>query len=52
MVFTDQLKYRHRYVDLIMNEDARDRALTRIKFVKELRHFLDEDGYYEIETPV
>lgn len=44
--------YRHRYVDLIMNEDTRKRFLTRIRFVRELRHYLDNLGYYEIETPI
>lgn len=44
--------YRHRYVDLIMNEETRNRFLTRIKFIRELRHYLDNLGYYEIETPI
>lgn len=45
-------RYRHRYVDLIMNEDTRKRFVSRIKFVRELRNFLDGHGYYEIETPI
>ena len=44
--------YRHRYVDMIMNEDTRQRFLIRIKFIRELRHYLDNLGYYEIETPI
>ncbi len=47
-----ELCYRHRYVDLIMNEDTRKRFLIRINFVKELRRYLDGLGYYEIETPI
>lgn len=47
-----ELCYRNRYVDLIMNEDTRKRFLTRIKFIRELRNYLDGRGYYEIETPV
>lgn len=47
-----ELCYRHRYVDLIMNEDTKKRFLTRIKFVRELRNYLDNLGYYEIETPI
>lgn len=47
-----ELCYRHRYVDLIMNEETRKRFLTRIKFVRELRNYLDNLGYYEIETPI
>lgn len=44
--------YRQRYVDLIMNQDTRDRFLVRIKFIKELRNYLDNLGYMEIETPI
>ena len=44
--------YRQRYIDLIMNQDTRDRFLLRIRFIRELRHYLDDLGYYEIETPI
>ncbi|MGN1000481.1 MAG: lysine--tRNA ligase [Bacilli bacterium] len=44
--------YRQRYVDLIMNQDTRDRFLTRIRFIRELRNYLDNLGYLEIETPI
>ena len=44
--------YRQRYVDLIMNQDTRDRLLVRIKFIRELRHYLDNLNYMEIETPI
>ena len=44
--------YRQRYVDLIMNQDTRDRFLVRIKFIRELRNYLDNLGYMEIETPI
>ena len=47
-----ELCYRNRYVDLIMNEDTRKRFLIRINFIKELRRYLDDLGYYEIETPI
>lgn len=47
-----ELCYRHRYVDMIMNEDTRNRFLVRFKFIKELRNYLDNLGYYEIETPI
>ena len=50
---TDQeMKYRNRYVDLIMNEDARDRFLLRSKLIWEIRSFLNNHGYIEIETPI
>lgn len=44
--------YRQRYVDLIMNQETRDRFLVRVKFIKELRNYLDNLGYMEIETPI
>ena len=44
--------YRQRYVDLIMNQETRDRFLIRIKFIRELRNYLDNLGYMEIETPI
>lgn len=44
--------YRQRYVDLIMNEDTRNRFITRVKFIRELRNYLDNLGYMEIETPI
>lgn len=47
-----EMKYRNRYVDLIMNEDARERFLLRSKLIWEIRSFLNEHGYVEIETPI
>ena len=47
-----ELCYRNRYVDLIMNEDTRKRFLLRSAFVRELRNYLDNLGYVEIETPI
>ena len=47
-----ELKYRNRYVDLIMNEDARERFLLRSKLIWEIRSFLNNHGYVEIETPI
>lgn len=44
--------YRERYVDLIMNEDARKKFLFRSKFIREIRNYLDSLGYIEIETPI
>ena len=43
---------RHRYVDLIMNEDARRIAYTRCKIIRAIQHYLDNLGYIEVETPV
>ena len=45
-------RYRRRYVDLIMNEDARKIAFTRPKIIRSIQHYLDNLGYTEVETPV
>ena len=47
-----ELKYRQRYLDLITNEETRDRFKTRFLFIREVRNYLDSHGYYEIETPI
>ena len=44
--------YRQRYLDLMMNEETRDRFLVKIHFQREIRRFLEDNGYMEIETPV
>jgi len=45
-------RYRQRYVDLIVNPASREVFLTRSKILTELRHFLDKNGFLEVETPV
>lgn len=47
-----EMIYRNRYVDLIMNEDSKVKFLLRSKFIREIRNYLDEKGYIEIETPI
>lgn len=44
--------YRNRYIDLIMNEDTRQRFLLKYKFIKEIRRYLEDKNYIEVETPV
>ncbi|MBG9982644.1 lysine--tRNA ligase [Aerococcaceae bacterium DSM 111020] len=44
--------YRQRYLDLISNDDSRDRFKKRSRIITEIRRFLDEQGYMEVETPV
>ena len=44
--------YRQRYLDLIMNDDAKRKFLFRSRFIREIRNYLDEAGYLEIETPI
>ncbi|WP_407925656.1 lysine--tRNA ligase [Erysipelothrix urinaevulpis] len=45
-------RYRRRYVDLIMNESSRKVAMMRPQIMKEIRHFFDNRGMIEVETPV
>ena len=45
-------RYRHRYLDLIVNDDSRRVAITRPAIIKEIRRFCDDLGFIEIETPV
>ncbi|KAI8903842.1 hypothetical protein EDD86DRAFT_214461 [Gorgonomyces haynaldii] len=51
--FKDQeLRYRMRYLDLIMNNNVRDKFVTRAKIINYLRRFLDNLGFLEVETPM
>ena len=45
-------RFRRRYVDLIVNEDARRVAFARAKIIRSIQHYLDNLGYTEVETPV
>ena len=47
-----ELKYRQRYVDLIVNDDSRRNFEIRSRFISYVRRFLDARGYMEVETPV
>jgi lysyl-tRNA synthetase class 2 len=47
-----ETRYRKRYLDLLMNEDARELVLLRTKVVSAIRHYLDGEGFVEVETPV
>lgn len=46
------IRYRQRYVDLIVNPEVKDAFLTRTKALKALRAYLDERGFLEVETPI
>lgn len=51
--FKDQeLRYRKRYLDLIMNKNARNRFITRSKIITHIRKFLDQRNFIEVETPM
>lgn len=47
-----EIRYRQRYLDLIVNEKSRQVFVTRARIVQELRRFFDERGYIEVETPM
>jgi len=47
-----EIKYRQRYLDLIMDEESKKRFVLRIKIIKALKEFLDNKGFMEVETPV
>ncbi|WP_025729597.1 lysine--tRNA ligase [Atopobacter phocae] len=44
--------YRQRYLDLIANDESMDRFVKRSKIIAEIRHYLDDLGYLEVETPI
>lgn len=47
-----ELRYRQRYVDLIVNQGVKETFLKRSKVIKTLRQVLDDAGYTEVETPI
>ena len=47
-----ELRYRQRYVDLLVNSDVKDIFLKRSLVIKTMRQFFDEAGYTEVETPI
>lgn len=46
------LRYRQREVDLIVNPDVKEKMIKRTKIIREIRNYLDERGYLEVETPI
>ncbi len=46
------IRYRQRYVDLIMNPEVKDTFIKRSKIIKEIRNFLDGRDFMEVETPM
>jgi lysyl-tRNA synthetase, class II len=47
-----ELRYRQRYVDLVMNPEVREVFLKRSKLVQSLRRYMDSQGFVEVETPM
>ncbi|WP_281883949.1 lysine--tRNA ligase [Paenibacillus sp. YYML68] len=46
-----ELRYRQRYVDLIMNQDVQQTFIARSRIIQSMRRYLDARGYLEVETP-
>ncbi|MDL2253279.1 lysine--tRNA ligase [Ruminococcaceae bacterium OttesenSCG-928-I18] len=47
-----ELRYRQRYLDLIVNPEVKDTFLKRSRIIREIRRYLDERGFLEVETPI
>jgi lysyl-tRNA synthetase class 2 len=47
-----ELRYRKRYLDLLMNEESRRDAVVRSKMIAAIRAYLDGEGFIEVETPI
>ncbi|MBI4115002.1 MAG: lysine--tRNA ligase [Candidatus Omnitrophica bacterium] len=47
-----EIRYRHRYVDLIVNDEVRKTFQLRSEIIREIRNFLDGRGFLEVETPI
>jgi lysyl-tRNA synthetase, class II len=47
-----ETRYRQRYLDLLVNEESRELALTRSRIIAEARRWLDSEGFVEVETPI
>ena len=46
------IRYRQREVDLIVNPDVKEKMIRRTKIIREIRNYLDDRGYLEVETPI
>ena len=51
-ITNQEMLYRQRHLDLIMNDETKKRFVLRSKFIKYMREFLDNNGFMEVETPV
>jgi lysyl-tRNA synthetase class 2 len=47
-----ELRYRKRYLDLLMSEESRDEVVKRARMVSAIRAYLDGEGFIEVETPI
>ncbi len=46
-----ELRYRQRYIDLIVNDQVKDTFIKRTKIIKSIKNTLEENGFFEVETP-
>lgn len=49
---SQEMRYRQRYLDLISNEDAKKTFMARSRIISGIRHYLEEKGFLEVETPM
>jgi len=47
-----EIRFRKRYLDLLMNQEVRDKFIVRSKLISSMRKFLEKRGYVEVETPI
>src|SRR5688572_31563548 len=47
-----EMRYRQRYVDLVVNPEVRATFVKRTKLINTIRNFMNEKGYLEVETPI
>ena len=47
----DEIRYRKRYLDLVMNKDIKSLFIRRMEFINNIREYLNNSGYFEVETP-
>ncbi|MCC8191375.1 MAG: lysine--tRNA ligase [Planctomycetes bacterium] len=47
-----EIRFRRRYLDLVANEESRERFILRSRIISFIRHFLDDRGFLEVETPM
>ncbi len=47
-----EVRYRQRYVDLIMNPEVKQTFVNRSRIISSIRHFMEDQGYLEVETPI
>ncbi len=52
LVESGQKKVKHRYLDILINQQLRSTLVTRSKIIQQFRSFLQERGFIEVETPI